>query len=110
MRRCNSGSCPIQRRLGFLSYDSAGEGLIHNGHFVGDSLATFFESGVAIATLTFAARPLFTVLFETMKARRRASLLELGAGFAIVVAVQCFLASRWPFGSWPAERSLLGHL
>ena len=63
---------------------------------------TFFESvqlaGVAIATLTFAARPLFTVLFETMKARRRASLLELGARFAIVVAVSVFFGE--PLALW----------
>ena len=59
---------------------------------------TFFESvqlaGVAIATLTFAAFPLFTVLFETMKARRRVSLLELGAGCAIVVAVALLVDAK----------------
>jgi drug/metabolite transporter (DMT)-like permease len=59
---------------------------------------TFFESvqlaGVAIATLTFVAFPLFTVLLETMKARRRPSMLELGAGFAIVVAVALLLDAQ----------------
>ncbi len=67
------------------------KGLLLTGIVLAIHWLTFFASvqlaGVAIATLTFAAFPLFTVLLETMKARRRPSMLELGAGFAIVVAV-----------------------
>lgn len=59
---------------------------------------TFFESvqlaGVAVATLTFAVFPLFTVLLVTMKARRRPSLLELGAGLAIILAVALLVDAK----------------
>lgn len=69
-------------------------GLLVTGILLAIHWLTFFESvqlaGVAIATLTFAVFPLFTVLLEGMKAPRRPSLLELGAGFAIVVAVALF--------------------
>lgn len=52
---------------------------------------TFFvsvqQSGVAIATLTFAAFPLFTVLFSAWRERRFPHALESGAGLAIFMAV-----------------------
>ncbi|WHZ13624.1 MAG: hypothetical protein OJF52_000457 [Nitrospira sp.] len=73
-------------------------GLLVTGILLAIHWLTFFESvqlaGVAIATLTFAAFPLFTVLLESMKARRRPSLLELGAGFAIVVAVALLVDAK----------------
>lgn len=52
---------------------------------------TFFASvqlaGVAVATLTFATFPLFTVLVEAAYARRLPRLVELAAGLAILIAV-----------------------
>lgn len=73
-------------------------GLLVTGILLAIHWVTFFESvqlaGVAIATLTFAVFPLFTVLLESMKARRRPSLLELGAGLAIVVAVALLVDAK----------------
>jgi drug/metabolite transporter (DMT)-like permease len=52
---------------------------------------SFFASvqlaGVAVATLTFATFPLFTVLIEAWHRKRKPHLAEIGAGVAIVVAV-----------------------
>lgn len=52
---------------------------------------TFFGSvqlaGVAVATLTFATFPLFTVLVEATLRRRLPRLAEVGVGFLIVIAV-----------------------
>lgn len=73
-------------------------GLLVTGLLLAIHWVTFFESvqlaGVAIATLTFAVFPLFTMLLEAMKARRRPSLLELGAGFAIVLAVALLVDAK----------------
>ena len=75
------------------------KGLLLTGIVLAIHWLTFFASvqlaGVAIATLTFAAFPLFTVLLETMKARRRPSMLELGAG----------LRSLWPLLYWLMGRN-----
>ena len=72
--------------------------LIVTGLLLAIHWVTFFESvqlaGVAVATLTFAVFPLFTVLLVTMKARRRPSLLELGAGLAIVLAVALLVDAK----------------
>lgn len=43
--------------------------------------------GVALATLTFAAFPLFTILLETLTQRRRPHPIEIGAGIAIISAI-----------------------
>ncbi|MGB9152800.1 MAG: DMT family transporter [Alphaproteobacteria bacterium] len=52
---------------------------------------TFFASvqmaGVAVATLTFAAFPLFTLLIETVHQRRRLHAAEIAAALCIIVAV-----------------------
>lgn len=52
---------------------------------------TFFASvqtsGVAIATLTFATFPFFTILIETFHLRRKPRIVEITAGVAIIVAV-----------------------
>jgi len=52
---------------------------------------TFFISvqfaGIAIATLTFAAFPLFTVLIESLHQKRNPRPVELAASIAIIVAV-----------------------
>ena len=73
-------------------------GLLVTGILLAIHWVTFFESvqlaGVAVATLTFAVFPLFTVLLVTMKARRRPSLLELGAGLAIVLAVALLVDAK----------------
>ena len=44
-------------------------------------------AGVAIGTLTAATFPLFTIVLESIRWRRLPSLLELGAGATIIVAV-----------------------
>ena len=52
---------------------------------------TFFWSvqmaGVAIATLTFAAFPLFTLIIEALKKKTRLKLIEVIAGIVIIFAV-----------------------
>lgn len=59
---------------------------------------TFFASvqwaGIAIATLTFAVFPLFTVGFESVVLRRRPGSREVAAAAAIVVAVGCLVDLR----------------
>lgn len=73
-------------------------GLLVTGILLAIHWVTFFESvqlaGVAVATLTFAVFPLFTVLLVTTKARRRPSLLELGAGLAIILAVALLVDAK----------------
>ena len=73
-------------------------GLLVTGILLAIHWVTFFESvqlaGVAVATLTFAVFPLFTVLLVTTKARRRPSLLELGAGLAIILAVALLIDAK----------------
>jgi drug/metabolite transporter (DMT)-like permease len=44
-------------------------------------------AGVAIGTLTAATFPLFTIVLEAMRGRRRPSAITLGAGATIIVAV-----------------------
>jgi len=44
-------------------------------------------AGVAIGTLTAATFPLFTIVVEAMRWRRMPSLIQLGAGAAVIVAV-----------------------
>ena len=64
---------------------------------------TFFLSvqwgGVAIATLTFAGFPLFTVLIECRRAKRRLHTSELLAGVVIIVAVASLLDRRSTAGA-----------
>jgi len=59
---------------------------------------TFFLSvqlgGIAIATLTFAAFPLFTVLIECWRAKRRMHPAEILAGAAIIVAAAALVDWR----------------
>ena len=84
--------------LGLIPTIAQLRGLLVTGILLAIHWVTFFESvqlaGVAVATLTFAVFPLFTVLLVTMKARRRPSLLELGAGLAIVLAVALLVDAK----------------
>lgn len=84
--------------LGLLPTIAQLRGLLVTGILLAIHWVTFFLSvqlaGVAVATLTFAAFPLFTVLLVTMKARRRPSLLELGAGLAIILAVALLVDAK----------------
>ncbi len=84
--------------LGLLPTIAQLRGLLVTGILLAIHWVTFFLSvqlaGVAVATLTFAVFPLFTVLLVTMKARRRPSLLELGAGLAIILAVALLIDAK----------------
>lgn len=76
---------------------------------------TFFVAvqwaGVAVATLTFAAFPLFTVLLSALAARRWPDLLEAGAGFAILFAVGLLVDVRIPGTAlWGALAGLISAL
>lgn len=65
--------------------------LILTGILLSIHWLTFFISvqlsGIAIATLTFATFPLFTVLIDSLERKRIPNLIELGAGLTIIVAV-----------------------
>lgn len=65
--------------------------LIVSGFLLAAHWLTFFASvqlaGVAVATLTFATFPLFTVLVDAVLKRRLPRLLEVGVGCLIVIAV-----------------------
>jgi drug/metabolite transporter (DMT)-like permease len=56
---------------------------------------TFFlsvqMSGVAIATLTFAAYPLFTLIIEALKNKKHLNAIEIAAGLVIIFAVALLL-------------------
>ena len=84
--------------LGLIPTIAQLRGLLVTGILLAIHWVTFFESvqlaGVAVGTLTFAVFPLFTVLLVTMKARRRPSLLELGAGLAIILAVALLVDAK----------------
>jgi drug/metabolite transporter (DMT)-like permease len=74
------------------SISSASWGIIAmSGLLLATHWLTFFASvqlaGVAVATLTFATFPLFTVLVEAVLRRRLPRLAEVGVGFLIIIAV-----------------------
>ena len=74
---------------------------------------TFFVSvqlaGVAIATLTFATFPLFTVLIETAKARRKPHMIEILAGLAVIFAVLLLVDADF-IGAGKLEGAAMGLL
>lgn len=80
-----------RNRLGPWPPPAARGALLSSGVVLAVHWLTFFASvqlaGVAIATLTFATFPLFTVVLEAARAGRRPTVLELGAAAAIVGAV-----------------------
>ena len=65
--------------------------LIITGAILSLHWLTFFLSvqlsGVAIATLTFAAFPLFTLIIEAVKNKKHIKAIELTAGIIIIIAV-----------------------
>ena len=65
--------------------------LIISGAILAAHWLTFFlsvqVSGIAVATLTFATFPLFTLIIEALKNRRHLKPMELFAGIMIVAAV-----------------------
>ncbi len=73
---------------------------------------TFFisvqESGVAVATLTFATFPLFTVLIEAFARRRAPGLVETGAGLTIIAAVALLVGGALPATALAREGALAG--
>src|SRR5690349_12721537 len=69
--------------------------LVTSGVILAIHWMTFFLSvqlsGIATATLTFAAFPLFTVILETLLQKRKPHFLELLAGITIVSAVRLLI-------------------
>ena len=65
--------------------------LLLSGLLLAVHWVTFFvsvqQAGVAVATLTFATFPLFTVLVEASHQRRFPSVVEIAVGLVIIVAV-----------------------
>jgi drug/metabolite transporter (DMT)-like permease len=70
--------------------------VISSGAILAAHWLTFFTvvqlAGVAVATLTFATFPLFTVLLEAWRQRRRPFLVELAAAATIVFAVSLLVS------------------
>lgn len=75
---------------------------------------TFFkavqDSGVAVATLTFAAFPLFTVLFESIMRRRVPDIFELASGLTIVFAVSLLVGPGLPATAMAEQGAVAGLL
>lgn len=73
---------------------------------------TFFksvqDSGVAVATLTFATFPLFTVLFDSTLRRRLPDMIEMAAGLAIVLAVLLLVGRGLEAGATAQQGAALG--
>lgn len=70
---------------------------------------TFFAavriSGIAVATLTFAAFPLFTVLIGNIRQRQYPAFAEIAAGVAIIVAVGLLVNPYDSIGDWTGAAS-----
>lgn len=70
---------------------------------------SFFASvqlaGVAVATLTFATFPLFTVLIEAFHRQRQPRAAEIGASFAIILAVGLLFKSHDANGNFAGTAS-----
>ncbi|MGE0173998.1 MAG: DMT family transporter [Oligoflexales bacterium] len=81
----------VSRKLGSVPPSNMRRRLVASGVVLAVHWLTFFASvqlaGVAIATLTFAAYPLFTVLLETVRIGRKPTIHEVTSGLAIIVAV-----------------------
>jgi drug/metabolite transporter (DMT)-like permease len=76
----------------------AGSGALLAAHWL-----SFFASvqlaGIAVATLTFASFPMFTVLIEAVHQKRRPQIAELGAALAVIFAVSLLADARQEQGS-----------
>jgi drug/metabolite transporter (DMT)-like permease len=73
---------------------------------------SFFASvqlaGIAVATLTFASFPMFTVLIEAAHQKRKPRIEEFGAALAIIFAVSLLVDARQGQGSiWGAAAGLI---
>ena len=83
------------RRLGSVSRSSwlalLASGVVLAVHWLG-FFAVVQLGGVAVATLTFATFPLFTVCFEAWRQRRAPRLMELIAAATIILAVWLLVA------------------
>lgn len=77
---------PIQTPWRKLLRPLAATGLLLSAHWL-SFFASVQLSGIAVATLTFAAFPLFTVLVTAFTLRRLPGLMQIAAGAVIVIAV-----------------------
>jgi drug/metabolite transporter (DMT)-like permease len=86
---------------------SGGTGALLALHWV-----TFFmsvqDAGVAVATLTFATFPLFTVLLESAVSRRWPNIVEVGGGLVIVFAVSLLVGQGLPVGEVAQHGAVVG--
>src|SRR5215469_5391817 len=84
-------------------------GALISGLLLAAHWLTFFASvqlaGVAVATLTFATFPLFTVLLAAWHEKRRPRLAEAGAAIAIILAVALLVKPGSIHGSVPGAAS-----
>lgn len=64
-------------------------------------------AGIAIATLTFAVFPLFTLMLDAIRLGRRMTLAEVGAGLVIILAVLLLVDARF-YGSNKALGAFAG--
>jgi len=99
-------------RSSFRLRRDAWSGTVITGILLALHWLTFFisvqEAGVAVATLTFATFPLFTVLIESFARRRAPGLVETGAGLTIIAAVALLVGGALPATPLAREGALVG--
>jgi len=101
-------------RLPFRAHrtDLAKVGL--TGLFLALHWVTFFtsvqEAGVAVATLTFATFPLFTVLIDARARQQLPTIIEVGAGLAIILAVSLLVGRGLSDGAVARNGAIVGLL
>jgi drug/metabolite transporter (DMT)-like permease len=84
-----------------------GAGILLALHWV-----TFFksvqDSGVAVATLTFATFPLFTILFDSISRRRPPDVIEVASGLTIVFAMLVLVGRGLPAVAMAQQGAVAG--
>ena len=99
-------------RASFRIHRSFWTRLVATGILLALHWLTFFISvqmaGVAVATLTFATFPLFTVVIDAFARRRMPGLIEIGEGLAIVIAVALLVGTGLPDTITAQEGAIIG--